>query len=123
MCQDVKNRLKSPALNISIAELSNLFSPRNAQHVGKIKVSSGNKTVESWASSHLRVQYHIFSYHSLLQIFVNPPLLEALNRLLQNEALLSIDMRTLGKLFQDYDKRWWFDEMVDNRVKLWEVNL
>lgn len=91
--------------------------------MGKIKVASGNRTVESWASSKLRVHYYIFTYPSLLKIHGNPQLLSVLNDLLQNEALLQIDMRTLAPAFKDPAKKRWFEEVLDNFLKLWEVNL
>ncbi|KAK5643416.1 hypothetical protein RI129_007261 [Pyrocoelia pectoralis] len=122
--REIKDRLKTHGIsNLSNVELSNFFSPWYAQHMGKIKVASGNKTVESWCVTKLRVHYYIFSYPSLLKIHGNPQLLSVLNGLLQNEALLQLDMRSLAPAFKDTEKQEWFEEVLDNYLKLWEVNL
>ncbi|XP_031337222.1 torso-like protein [Photinus pyralis] len=122
--REIKERLKTHGIsNLSSVELSNFFSPWYAQHMGKIKVASGNKTVESWCHTKLRVHYYIFSYPSLLKIHSNPQLLSVLNGLLQNEALLQLDMRSLAPAFKDPEKQQWFEEVLDNYLKLWEVNL
>ncbi|KAF5302335.1 hypothetical protein FQA39_LY10374 [Lamprigera yunnana] len=120
----IKDRLRTQGIsNLSNSELLNFFSPWYAEHMGKIKVASGNKTVENWALSKLRVHYYIFTYPSLLKIHGNPQLLSVLNNLLQNEALLQLDMKSLSPAFKDLKKREWFEEVLDNYLKLWEVNL
>lgn len=122
--QRIKDQLKTRGIaDLSSTELSNFFSPWYADHMGQIKVASGNRTVEQWAASKLRVHYYIFTYPSLLKIHGNPELLRVLNDLLDNEALLEIDMKTLAPAFKNPAKRQWFEEVLDNYLKLWEVNL
>lgn len=122
--REIKERLKTHGIsNLSNTELSSFFSPWYAQHMGKIKVASGNKTVENWAVNKLRIHYYIFTYPSLLKIHGNPQLLGVLNDVLQNEALLQLDMKSLAPAFKDPEKREWFEEVLDNYLKLWEVNL
>lgn len=89
--------------------------------MGSIKATSGNKTVESWATSNLRMKHYIFSYQSLLKIQFNSQLLQTLSELLQNEALLNIDMRTLAPIFKDHAKQRWFEYFLDNYISMWEV--
>lgn len=119
----IKYRLKSQGISrLSSAELLSYFSPWSAQHVGRIKVASGNRTVESWVSQHLQLQYYFFAYPSLLKIHGNHKLLEMLNNILQNEALLEIDLKTLAPAFKNPKKRAWFEEVLQNMINLWEAN-
>ncbi|KAK9876700.1 hypothetical protein WA026_014079 [Henosepilachna vigintioctopunctata] len=104
-------------------DLRNFFSPWYADHMGTIKVASGNSTVERWAASKLRVNYYIFSYPSLLKLHGDTKLLVGLNSLLKNEAILELEMKTLAPAFKDPAKRRWFEEVLDNYLKLWESNL
>ncbi|XP_028043833.1 torso-like protein isoform X1 [Bombyx mandarina] len=120
----VKDRVKSNGVgDLSVTELNNFFSPFFAEHVGVVKVASGNKTVESWATKRLRMHYYIFSYPSLLKLHGEPALLRNLDTLLGNEALLQLELKTLSPAFKDANKRKWFEEVIDNYLKLWESNM
>jgi torso-like protein len=59
----------------------------------------------------------------LLKLHENASLLRKLDGLLHNEALLQLNLRTLSPAFKDSVKREWFHEVIDNNLKLWEVNL
>ncbi|XP_068623048.1 torso-like protein isoform X1 [Battus philenor] len=120
----IKERVKSQGVkDIPPAEMNNFFSPFFAEHVGAVKVASGNKTVESWAMKRLRVHYYIFSYPSLLKLHGEPSLLRNLDTLLGNEALLQLELKTLSPAFKDAKKKKWFEEVIDNYLKLWESNM
>ncbi|XP_050682871.1 torso-like protein isoform X2 [Leptidea sinapis] len=120
----IKERLKSKGVgDITAKELEGYFSPWQAKHIGQIKVASGNKTVESWAMKRLRVHYYIFSYPSLLKLHGEPSLLKNLDTLLGNEALLQLELKTLSPAFKDVKKKQWFEEVIDNYLKLWESNM
>ncbi|XP_049878470.1 torso-like protein isoform X1 [Pectinophora gossypiella] len=120
----IKERVKSRGVtDIPPAEMANFFSPFFAEHVGAVKVASGNKTVENWAMKRLRVHYYIFSYPSLLKLHGEPTLLRNLDVLLGNEALLQLELKTLSPAFKDAKKKKWFEEVIDNYLKLWESNM
>lgn len=53
----------------------------------------------------------------------DPRLLGKLNNMLGNEAILEMTMKTLAPAFKDPKKREWFEEVLDNFLKLWESNL
>ncbi|XP_076387915.1 membrane-attack complex domain containing protein torso-like isoform X1 [Megachile rotundata] len=119
----LKERLKTRGVaDLSNRELSNFFSPWYAEHMGSIQAASGNRTVETWAVEHLRNQYYIFSYASLLKLHGDALLLKQLDGLLGDEALLQLQLRTLAPIFKDPQRRDWFLEVIDNYSKLWEVN-
>lgn len=120
----IKERLKSRGIaEFSSLELSNYFSPWYAEHMGAIQSASGNRSVELWAVERLRVQYYIFTYASLLKLYGNASLLQQLDGLLDNEALLQLHLQSLSVLFKDPKRRDWFLEVIDNYFKLWEVNM
>lgn len=120
----LKEKLKTKGVSsLSPNELTSYFSPWYAEHTGKILSASGNATMEQWAIDTLRVHFYFFSYASLLKIHGDTELLKQLNKLLGNEALLQIDLRTLSSAFKDKYKRKWFNEVIDNNIQLWEVNM
>lgn len=65
----IKDKLKNQGIShTSESELNEYFSPWQAEYLGMIKVASGNKTVENWASEKLRnTNYFIFNYPTLLK--------------------------------------------------------
>lgn len=120
----IKDRFKTRGISdLSNVELASYFSPWSAEHIGKIQATSGNATVEGWATEHLRINFYLFTYNSLLKLHENASLLRKLDSLLHNEALLQLNLRTLSPAFKDSVKREWFHEVIDNNLKLWEVNL
>jgi torso-like protein len=120
----IKDRFKTRGVSaLSSTELAGYFSPWSTEHIGKIQAASGNTTVEEWATEQLRVNFYVFTYNSLLKLHENATLLRKLDGLLRNEALLQLDLRTLSPAFKDPVKREWFHEVIDNSLKLWEVNL
>ncbi|KAF0757878.1 torso-like protein [Aphis craccivora] len=120
----IKERLKTKGVSqISNQELIGYFSSRYAEYVGKIQSASGNATVENWANQRLRVKLFVFGFASLLKLHGHTKLLSELNGMLGNEALLKLDLKTLAPAFKDIQKRAWFHEVIDNNLKLWEVNI
>jgi torso-like protein len=120
----IKERLKTRGVaDLSTIELNNYFSPWYAEHMGAIQSASGNRSVESWAIERLRIQYYIFTYASLLKLHGDAALLRQLDTLLENEALLQLHLRTLAPFFKELKRREWFQEVIDNYFKLWEVNM
>lgn len=120
----IKDRLKSRGISsLSTGELSSYFSPWYAEHTGKVLSASGNATMEKWALQNLRVSFYFFNYPSLLKIHGDTALLKQLNTLLQNEALLQLELKTLAPAFSDEEKRKWFEEVVENNMILWDVNM
>ncbi|XP_076748941.1 membrane-attack complex domain containing protein torso-like [Xylocopa sonorina] len=120
----IKERLKTRGVaDLSHLELGNYFSPWYAEHMGSIQSASGNRTVESWAVEHLRNQYYIFSYATLLKLHGDAMLLKQLDGLLGDEALLQLQLRILAPIIKDPQRRDWFLEVIDNYFKLWEVNM
>lgn len=122
--QHIKERLKTRGVAaLSRLDLYNFFAPWYAEHLGQIRAASGNTTVEAWAHRKLRLSYYLFTYVSLLKLHGNGGLLRTLDGLLGNEAILALDLKTLTTMFKEPKKREWFQEIIDNYLKLWEVNM
>ncbi|CAG4976184.1 unnamed protein product [Colias eurytheme] len=98
------------------------FSSYFLKQVGDIKIASGNKTVETWARNNLKDSQYLFSRPSLLRLHYNPILASQLDDMLDNGALLSLNLKTLKPLFKDRYKAQKFTEIVENDMRLWEVN-
>ncbi|XP_037912407.1 torso-like protein [Hermetia illucens] len=122
--QVIKERLKTRGISaLSRLDLYNFFAPWYAEHLGNILVASGNTTVEKWARRKLQYQYYVFKYATLLKLYGNGTLLRALDDLLGNEAILQLELKSLNTIFREPEKRKWFHELLDNYMKLWEVNM
>ncbi|CRK89098.1 CLUMA_CG002531, isoform A [Clunio marinus] len=120
----IKERLKSRGvLSLSKSDLYNFFAPWFAEHLGSVRCSSGNSTVERWAQRKLKLSYYLFTYNSLLKLHGSSSLLKALDELLGNEAILQLELKSLKVAFKDPDKRKWYEIVLDNTIKLWEVNM
>jgi torso-like protein len=122
--KSIKDRLRTQGVsNLSNVELASFFSPWSAEHIGDIQAASGNATVEKWAIENLRINFYLFTYTSLLKLHQNASLLRKLDSLLGNEALLQLNLRLLSPAFKDSIKQQWFHEVIDNYLKLWELNM
>ncbi|CAO1421966.1 unnamed protein product [Diamesa hyperborea] len=122
--QHIKERLKSRGvLSLSKVDLYNFFAPWFAEHLGTVRCASGNSTVEKWAARKLKLSYYLFTYTSLLKLHGSSSLLKSLDDLLQNEAILQLDLKSLEVLFKEPEKRRWFQIILDNHLKLWETNM
>lgn len=120
----IKERLKSRGvLSLSKSDLYNFFAPWFAEHLGSVRCASGNSTVEKWAGRKLKLSYYLFTYNSLLKLHGSSSLLKSLDDLLGNEAILQLDLKSLQVAVKDPDKRKWFQIVLDNTLKLWEVNM
>ncbi len=120
----IRERLRQKGIEkIPRSELMDYFSPLHARHIGRIMSASGNETVELWANTKLKLQFFPIPFVSLLKLHTNSNLLHELDGLLGNEALLRLDLRTLAPAFKDTRKRDWFHQVLDNHLRLWEVNM
>ncbi|XP_075981932.1 torso-like protein [Anticarsia gemmatalis] len=98
------------------------FSSYFLKQVGDIRIASGNKTIEDWARNNLRDVQYLYSRPSLLRLHYNPVLVNKLNELMDNGALLGLGLKTLRPLFKDRHKADKYAEIVENDLQLWEIN-
>ncbi|EDV90343.1 GH25309 [Drosophila grimshawi] len=103
----IKERIKSKGLNgLSKLDLYNYFAPWFTEHLGQIRSASANATVERWARRKLQYEYYALKYVTLLKLHGNTGL-EALNVVFRDQP----------------QKESWFHEVLDNSMKLWELNM
>lgn len=120
----IKLRLKSqPISQISKTELTSYFSPWFAEHIGSVQTASGNASVEAWASSRLRNSFYFLRYANLLNLHGDAKLLAEVDGLLKDEAVVQLDLKSMASTINDVQRRQWFSDVVDNYLKLWEVNM
>ncbi|CAH4034901.1 unnamed protein product [Pieris brassicae] len=118
----LKNFIRLRERRRSNSDLRFYFSSIFLRQVGDIRIASGNKTVEKWARKNLRDSQYLFSRPSLLRLHYNRNLAFKLNEMMDNGALLSLNLKTLKPLFKDTIIGDRFVEIVENDLKLWEVN-
>ncbi|XP_035443094.1 torso-like protein [Spodoptera frugiperda] len=106
----------------SSANLRFYFSSYFLKQVGDIKIASGNKTIETWARTNLRDSQYLYSRPSLLRLNYNAVLVHKLNNLMDNGALIALNLKTLRPLFRDKRKADKYAEIVQNDLQLWENN-
>ncbi|XP_017141913.1 torso-like protein [Drosophila miranda] len=121
----IKERIRSKGLNaLSKLDLYNYFAPWFAEHLGQIRSASANATVERWARRKLQYEYYVVKYVTLLKLHGNSTLLRSLDTLLGNDAILQLDLKSLNVVFREHpEKESWFHEVLDNNMKLWELNM
>ncbi|KAH8383396.1 hypothetical protein KR009_008437 [Drosophila setifemur] len=121
----IKERIKSKGINgLSKMDLYNYFAPWFAEHIGNIRSASANATVERWAKRKLQYEYYVVKYVTLLKLHGNSTLLRTLDQLLGNDAILQLDLKSLNPVFREQPaKESWFHEVLDNNMKLWELNM
>ncbi|KAH9634331.1 hypothetical protein HF086_011591 [Spodoptera exigua] len=104
------------------ANLRFYFSSYFLKQVGDIRIASGNKTIETWARTNLRDGQYLYSRPSLLRLNYNAVLVHKLNNLMDNGALIGLNLKTLRPLFKDKRKADRYAEVVENDLQLWEIN-
>ncbi|KAL1377138.1 hypothetical protein pipiens_016461, partial [Culex pipiens pipiens] len=104
-----------------------VFNKRNYAHIKEKLKSRGVLALvcvdTCMTTRPLRLSYYVFTYSSLLKLHGDGALLRILSELLQNEAILQLDLKSLSVIFKEPAKRAWFEEILDNYLKLWEVNM
>lgn len=119
----LQQRFKEHETNdLSSDDFIKFFSPWYSEHVGNIIAASENPVLETWANNNFLLRMSIFSYPSLIKIHTNPEISYEIDRFMGNGALLHVDMRTLELVFKDFNQRFWFQQVLDNYLKLWEEN-
>lgn len=104
-------------------QLLKFFTPFYAKHIGRIMSLNGNSTLENWITRQLYTHILTFNYPNMFQLRSDPELLKSLNKLLGNDALLSVDLKSLATLVTDKLKQLWFNEVLDNHLMMWELNV
>lgn len=87
-----------------------------------LQIASGNKRIEQWARNNLLDSQYLYSRPSLLRVHYSPILAYKLNEMLDDGALLGLNLKILRPLFKDRYKRERYAEIVENDIKLWEIN-
>ncbi|GBP71230.1 Torso-like protein [Eumeta japonica] len=115
-------RRRNASAKLSLDDLRFYFSSYFLRQVGNVMVASGNKTLEKWARRNLRDSQYLYSRPSVLKLYYNPILAYKLKNSLDDAALLGLDLKILTPIFNSPADAFKYTEMVENDLKLWEVN-
>lgn len=101
------------------------LSPVYAEHVGQITtIGSRYNDIEKWADANLIRNSRLGgTYNSLFALKSNPELLNEMANLMDDESVLEIHLRVISRFLNDTVTQKWFTEVIDNHVKLREINL
>lgn len=85
----------------------------------------GNKgEVEKWADTNLSSKSRIGGmYTSLFMMKINPRLFNEIAPLMDDQSVLEMHLKTISIFLNDTVTKKWFAEVLDNHVKLREINL
>ncbi|XP_071447571.1 torso-like protein [Hetaerina americana] len=100
-----------------------VFSPWFADHSGDIMVASGNSTIKQWMHRNLNASFFIYAHQSLLNVYRNKSLMQELSTLLGDDVIVELDLKTLLPAIKDAEKRSWVEEILMNRLALWDTGI
>lgn len=103
------------------------LSPRFTEYQGQVLSFGSKEAVEKWVDSTLEVRDSTMgnSYVSLYTLKNRPDLCNEMVKLMDDNstAVVGLHLKIISSFLPDPVKRKWFTEVLDNHVKLREVNL
>ncbi|XP_046394264.1 torso-like protein [Ischnura elegans] len=100
-----------------------VFSPWFSDHSGEVMVASGNSSILDWMHQNLNASFFIYSHHSLLNVYRDDSLMHELATILGEDVIIELKLRTIVPAIKDEEKRLWVEEILMNRLALWEVGI
>lgn len=82
-----------------------------------------DETVEKWVDSNLQTESKLGWYTSLYTLKRKPDLKNEVTAIMNNQTVVGLHLKVISSFFNDTVKKKWFTEVLDNHVKLREVNL
>ncbi|XP_027838014.2 torso-like protein [Aphis gossypii] len=109
--------------NCSESDTALLLSPVYTEYQGQV-LSVGSDAVEKWVDTNLQVESkHGHTYVSLYALKNRPELCNEIVALMDDQSVVGLHLKTMSTFIPEPVKRKWFTEVLDNHVKLREVNL
>lgn len=110
--------------NCSDMDKATFLSTQYTEHQGQVMSIGSRDTVENWANTNLQVQSRLGnSYVSLFALHGKPQLRDELITLMDERSVVGLHLKTTSAFLADPAKREWFSEVMDNHLKLRELNL
>lgn len=109
--------------NCSESDTELLLSPQYTEYQGQV-LSVGSNAVEKWVDTNLQVESKLgHTYISLYALKNRPELCNEIVALMDEQSVVGLHLKVVSTFLAEPVKRKWFTEVLDNHVKLREVNL
>lgn len=99
------------------------LSPLYTEYQGQVMSIGPKDTVERWVDINLQVECKLGLYISLYALKNRPELCNKISTLMDDQSVIGLHLKLISPFLDDPVKRKWFTEVLDNHVKLREVNL
>jgi hypothetical protein len=94
------------------------------EYQGQVMWVGSKDAVDKWINSNLQLDSQLGdTYISLYALKNRPDLCNELVALMDDRAVVGVHLKIISTFIADPVKRKWFREVLDNHVKLREVNL
>ncbi|XP_046395307.1 torso-like protein [Ischnura elegans] len=109
--------------NFKLRIVSTILSPLFAVHLGKVQVASGNATLREWVEENLEDHVMSVPHSTILKCFRNADLRRRLEGVMSDGVFLRLELRSIGPSIRSKERREWFEEVLRNRLALWDANV
>lgn len=109
--------------NCSESDTVMFLSPLYTEYQGQVMSIGSKDTVERWVDINLQVECKLGLYVSLYALKNRPELCNKISTLMDDQSVIGLHLKIISAFLDDPVKRKWFTEVLDNHVKLREVNL
>lgn len=110
--------------NCSELDMVKFLSPMYTEYQGQVMSIGSREAVEKWVDSALVVESKLGDmYVSLYALKNRPDLCDEIATLMDDHTVVGLHLRVISSFIVDPVKKKWFTEVLDNHVKLREVNL
>lgn len=119
------NKFQKCVLNsCSESDMALFLSPFYTEYQGQVLSIGSRETVEKWVDSNLQIESKLGGmYVSLYALKNRPDLCDEFVGLMDEQSVVGLHLKIVSTFLADPVKRNWFTEVLDNHVKLREVNL
>lgn len=107
------------------------FSPWYAEHIGKIRKASGSSRDEDWMNMKMVQTFYIMRFTSIFELSKKLNVesfredrqraIDVENMVFKEDILIQLELRTLDSVMSDVIRDS-FKEVLNNQIKLWQVN-
>ncbi|XP_029341248.1 torso-like protein [Acyrthosiphon pisum] len=109
--------------NCSESDTALLLSPLYTEYQGRV-TSVGSDAVEKWVDTNLQVESKLgHTYISLYGLKNRPELWNEIVALMDKQSVVGLRLNVVSAFIDEPVKRKWFTEVLDNHMKLRELNL
>lgn len=105
-------------------ETATFLSPVYTEYQGQVLSVGSSDTVEKWVELNLQAESKMGdTYVSLYTLKIKPELCNEIITFMNGQSVIGLHLKMVSTFLDNPVKRKWFTEVLDNHLKLREVNL